>query len=320
MDDLDALRIVSAEISKIPGPKRKTTTGMSIRCPFHKDNNPSCSLNLDPNLRHKGRKVPVGYFHCFACEEGRGNWNKLADKLGLKKLGDIDSESTFVKREIDDKVYEDGSHTIESIMEHWHCEEWYELHEDDEWRSFSGKFLQKFKALKTMDERGDHLMVLPVTIGRELVGAIKCRWQKKEGVLSYVNSPGHWTKEQGLWPYDYVRRQKPHTVWLVEGPRDAMRLLRYGIPTLSILGVQNWSDAKRDLIVALGVERVVLLTDGDSAGRNCYRTIRPTFKELLEVKVAKLTPYAKKLGLKKLDPFETPKKYLARLVKHYHLP
>ncbi len=316
----DAQAIVMAEITRIPGPKKKTATGYSIRCPFHNDNNPSCSVNTTPNLRHKGKTVGMGHFYCFSCEEGRGPWNKLAEKLGLRKIGEGENQvTTFVHRQLDENVFKSESISISDLMEAWKCEEWSELHREDEWRSFTGKFLRKFGALKTMNERGDHLLVLPVYVGEEIVGGIKARWIKKEGQLSYINSKGAWTKDAGLWPYDYVMKMKPRCVWLVEGPRDAMRLLRYGIPALCILGTQNWSEAKRDLIIALGVERIVSFMDGDVAGRTATKLIRPTFDSLLECKAVNMWHLTKRLGLKKLDPFEVPKKHLSRYVKRYHL-
>jgi 5S rRNA maturation endonuclease (ribonuclease M5) len=204
-------------------------------------------------------------------------------------------------------------------MERWEIEEWSKLHSEDEWRSFTGKFLKQFKALKALDKYGKPVMVLPVMVGKDLVGGIKCRWQKREGQLSYINSKGRWTRESGLWPYDYVQRMKPRCVWLVEGPRDAMRLLKYGIPALCMLGTQNWSEAKRDLVLALGVERVVSFTDGDKAGREAAYIIEDSFSDLIDLRLIKMWRLTKKLGLKKLDPFECPKKHLRRYVAKHHL-
>lgn len=322
-DTAEIVSLVLSQIPRIPGSKKAVPDGMSICCPFHKDTNPSCNLNTSPNKRYRGKPLGVGVYFCFSCG-AKGGWNSLADKLGLKKIdenGAAPTTETFYKRELQVSTTTDVL-DMDSLLEGFNIDATHAipLNKKDEWRTFSGRFLSRFKVQDVVDDTyGDRHLVFPVMVGREIVGGIKARWEKKEGYLSYINSRGSWTKDIGLFPYDQVKKMRPKCVFLVEGPRDALRLLKYGIPALCILGTQNWSEAKRDLIVALGVDRVVLLMDGDEAGIKCYRMIRPTFVGHVECKVAKLRPIAKKLKLKKLDPCDTPKEWLSKLVKKFHL-
>jgi DNA primase len=71
--------------------------------------------------------------------------------------------------------------------------------------------------------------------------------------------------------------------------------------------------------LALGVERVVSFTDGDKAGREAAYIIEDSFSDLIDLRLIKMWRLTKKLGLKKLDPFECPKKHLRRYVAKHHL-
>lgn len=319
-DTFSLVQLITSEITKIPGRKVKTANGYMVCCPFHKDSTPSCSLNLNPNLVHKGRKIPVGYTYCFGCSEGKGPWNNLAERLGLRKLDGVQQEPTeFVKRESQSSLLEQDQ-SLPDLLESWSLVDDRLISSKEEWRGFSGKFLKRFNALDAVDENyGTRWLVFPVQIGDDVVGAIKARWHKRDGKASYLNSKGSWTRDQGLFPYDYVQRMKPRTVWLVEGPRDALRLLKYNIPALCILGTNNWSEAKRDLVLALGVERVVLMFDGDRAGVKITNLAYKMLKDEVDTKVVKLKRLARELELDKLDPCELEKKYLRQYVHQYHL-
>jgi 5S rRNA maturation endonuclease (ribonuclease M5) len=313
----DAQRIITSEVRKIRGRRQPTIGGIMVQCPFHPgDNDPSAKINLDPNTLYKGSRVPVGFLHCFGCGANRP-WNDVAERLGLATVDENDTVvTTAVGREMG-HLYQTYK-SFDDIMEYWHIADWDKP--TASWRGFSSRFLRRLGAVYGVDERNSEpFVVFPVTVGNDLVGAIKARCRKAEGKLSYINSPGGWSREQGLFPYDYVRRKNPRTIWLVEGPRDALRLIALGIPALCILGTQSFSEAKRDLVLALAPERVVFCFDGDRAGAQALELIKPLFESLIETRTVDLRRVAKRMGVKKMDPFELPLKYVNHFKKRHHL-
>ena len=65
---------------------RAKNNGYMIKCPFHDDDTPSCSISLGNS------KVPPGYFYCFGCGT-KGAWNVLAEKIGAKKFKNGEEKS-----------------------------------------------------------------------------------------------------------------------------------------------------------------------------------------------------------------------------------
>ena len=110
-------------------------------------------------------------------------------------------------------------------------------------------------------------------------GYIKAQIEKPKdkAIPSYINSSGSWSLKYGLFPYDFatqmMKAKELSTLVLVEGPRDALRLLKYGIPAMCIMGTQSWGAAKLRLLEFTSATRIVLMMDGDLAGRKATRMI-----------------------------------------------
>jgi 5S rRNA maturation endonuclease (ribonuclease M5) len=136
---------------------------------------------------------------------------------------------------------------------------------------------------------------------------------------SYLNKKGAWSKTHALFPFDQAIRLMNElgikTIVLVEGPRDALRLIRAGIPAIAIFGTKSWSLMKVRLLQLAGVERIVLCMDGDPSGQDATDHILPTIEDGFEVKVIKLWVVAKKLKRDKIDPGNMPTGVLRRLEK-----
>ena len=64
----------------------------------------------------------------------------------------------------------------------------------------------------------------------------------------YLFTKGRWVSK-ALYPYDYIPDNKK--ILLVEGARDALNLIQYGVYALANLGTSTWSQAKIDLLVNL---------------------------------------------------------------------
>jgi len=63
-----------------------------------------------------------------------------------------------------------------------------------------------------------------------------------------------------------VQKFNYNFVVLVEGPRDALRLLMQGIPAVAVLGAKNFSDKKLFILMAMGISNVYTLGDNDEGG------------------------------------------------------
>jgi len=218
----------------------------------------------------------------------------------------------------------------------------FELHplpKNKTWRTFDTRFLRKIGIQMMLTEWNTRMLYMPVLINGEERGYIKARLKKDPTGErpSYINSKGPWSKTHGLFPFDFsikmMEELKSSTIVLVEGPRDALRLLSLGIPALSILGTNTWSQRKAQLLELYGVEQVLLMMDGDEAGILASERIGPDISEVIPTKLIKLwsmpnSPYHRYLKLKTKeekkafkgnlwDPGNCPEEILLKIKRKY---
>lgn len=322
--------IIIEEISKIPGIKMGSRYSM-ILCPYHNERTPSGRIRHDPN------KPGFGRFRCYGCSKS-ASWNELAATLGLRQVGrnavkvtEADVPTTSVHRYEDTLFVENDSPSIDDLK-------FFSLLGNraqeagltSEWRGYPLTFLTDVIGAKLAYhvERERYYVFLPVYIKGKLEGFINAQLRKptnSKKIPSYLNAPGPWSLSKGLFPFDsaikLMRDRELKTIVLVEGPRDALRLIKMGIPALSILGTHSWSTSKIRLLEFAGVERVVLLMDGDKAGANATKLIKTgidaygnrmdfkPLKEVFEVKTVKLWTMEIEDGFKedKYDPGNCPR-------------
>lgn len=324
--------IILRNIERIPG-RTKAVNGavIMIVCPFHADRNPSCMLNVADNERFK-----MGFFKCMGCP-AKGGWNVLAEKLGLEKIDESDMRQTRAQEHdqyelrktllgTSEEEDDDGerSVTMDEVFKILKADMPIPFPPEKSWRGQKGTFLSKLGAYMAYDQRDeDAVVVFPVKVNKKIVGGIKARWKKSKNKneASYLNSRGAWTAREGLFPYDYAlklaRRKKIRWLVLVEGPRDALRLLRNGIPAVSILGTQNWSKEKAQMLVDSDMKLLICM-DGDEAGMKARKTLRRAFKRYGNFAVFPLNEIAEEEGLDKLDPGNMPKKYVREIKEIIH--
>lgn len=322
--------LIRSELSTIK-PRKEQGTNIYIKCPYHNERTPSFGVNIDPG----SRKAPLGWGYCFGCGASK-NWNQIAETLGLKKAKGMKKDGTFaqeyvapMQKELRSQLLEGGTGlTLEDLEREWGCLLSYKIEKNEEWRGFSGKLLRKIGCYVSVDQYDNKCLLMPVNVEGEMAGAQKALWEKpkKKSVSSYLNYGGPWIKYQGLFPYDYVERMLEKTglryVVLVEGARDALRLIDKGIPALAILGTKNWSNQKRELVLSLNVNRVVIMMDADDAGIKARESIEENFANRIEVKVVKLDKIQRKIEKSRgkefeelWDPGNIPEKYLDRIIE-----
>ena len=161
------------------------------------------------------------------------------------------------------------------------------------WRSISTDLLIEVgcRVCRVKYENGlsEKFVYMPVIVDGDTKGYIKARMKKKEGKPSYVNLRGNWVSKFGLFPFDYaIQKMVNRTMVLVEGQRDALRLLSFGIPAMCIMGTQNWSADKARLLEMHGVDNIYIFMDGDDAGIHGTEKIWHTSHDLFNTKVIKL--------------------------------
>ncbi len=318
MDRLSRLAFVLAQLSTYAGDKKAVNSESTfVQCPYHTEATPSFRIFHSP-----ASKSP-GYGKCYGCGASHP-WNEFAQKLGLKgwesaKPSEVFASSLRLEEEIKPEK-EELTFT--------------DLPRDKVWRSIPTNFMITTGAMKCTNQWGTSMVWMPVNVLGRQRGYLKARLRKEKDKPSYINSKGTWSRDTGLFLYDFVREMYPKlkTVVLVEGPRDGLRLNYLNIPTISILGTQSWSPRKTRYMELLGVDRVILCMDGDDAGQAAIEKITPLLEpQGLEVINFSLTgsdsPYhefadqaepskaAKAAGVSLWDPMSMPLKKVNQLRK-----
>lgn len=326
--------LVMEELGKIPGGQRRAPNHTFILCPFHNEKSPS------GRVLHYPDGLGAGSFKCYGCGYKCG-WNELAKVLNLKQYGKKEA------RQDEQTVPPTNIENLEKqLLGNGKKREALRLFPlsnakavansgltDGKWRTFKLDFLDdvgvQLAYVQKIDETGNTLafgrwyMYLPIEIRGKTVGYIKAQIHKPKNkeIPSYINSHGGWSLKQGLFPYDYavwlMKKLGVKTIALVEGPRDALRLLRFGIPAISIMGTHSWGQNKIRQLELAGVERVVVMMDGDAAGRKATRlmltgkgpndeTVCTPLSESFTVKVVRLWLAGDPSNDSKYDPGNCP--------------
>lgn len=296
------------EIEKVPGPKLWSASRVFILCPFHAETHPSGTISLDP-----AHPRWLGSFKCWGKCNKTAPWNEVAEKLGLKKL---DGKNALPKnvplidlKGVRQSLLPEKEKEDDSTRDDF---DFFDLQEE-KWRGFHKDFLKAVGArLIYHDKSGRFYVWFPVIVNDKEVGYFRALMKKDPNNVypSYINKKGVWTKKYGLFPFDYairlMKRRELSTLVLVEGPRDALRLLKAGIPAVCIMGTNSWTPVKRRVIENSGAKRIILMFDGDKAGRKATYDIYKDLKMHISVKVFRLWRVAKRLGKDKIDPCSAP--------------
>lgn len=310
--EMEQRELVQQQISLVPKVKMKYDMAM-IPCPFHSDINPSCAVYFKSSQSHPGS------WYCFGCG-AHGLWNELAEALGLEQF--------------DSKPKDRYTRPVSVTLEDYSSDEklvFKSLPKNKTWRGISTDLLidvgcKLCKVKYSSGQISDSFIYMPVNINGQTEGYIKARLKKDPNKPSYINKKGNWAKSKGLFPFDYsISKMTSHKAMvLVEGQRDALRLLQNGIPALCIMGTHNWNDEKSMLLEIHGVKKAIIFLDGDDAGISGTKLLYPSLKKYIpNVQVIKLwswpdSPYLKYRdkkealahGLEHWDPFNCPQEIL----------
>lgn len=275
--DQRKLEHVLQQLDHYSGPKKKLNSASTfVSCPFHSESTPS------GRVFHSGTSKSPGFFKCYGCGQ-TATWDEVAPKLGLKAYQWTKPITQFAAPlRAKDETPEEAELKFSPIPK------------GKIWRQIKTQLLidigcKKVRVIYDGFRPGPVMLYFPAMIKGELRGYIRARLKKVDGKPSYLNQAGGWSKDYGLFPYDYAIRNKPHTIVLVEGPRDALRLNMLGIPAIAILGTQSWSRRKSRMIELTGARTVILAMDGDDAGLAAIQLIKPLLIDMVRVKIFSLT-------------------------------
>lgn len=326
-DAVSFAQMIRDEVAKVPQVKLGTTQSF-IPCPFHSERTPSGRLRHDPD------KAGIGSFKCYGCGQ-KATWNEVAAKLGLQQFGKDKAETAtvpftnFIAHE--DRLFGSEKKDKTEVRRGMQPERFSLLSPNSEyaglsgeWRGYSLEFLDSIGAKLLFDPmREKYYILLIVYVRNEEVGYIQAELEKPKDKKypSYWNKKGTWSLTHGLFPYDaaikLMKASDLTTLVLVEGPRDALRLVRSGIPACSILGTHSWSAQKRRLLEFAGVTRLVTMFDGDEAGLKAHLLVKEDCKDVFDYKAVKLWKYPvpDDHPEDKLDPGNCPESMLTQLKK-----
>ena len=314
---------VVSQLAQYAGVKKTINSySMFVLCPVHSEKTPSGRIYYSPSSKNPG------FFHCYGCGQ-KFSFDELAPKLGLKPYAWAKPSVQYAHKAV--------STLVETAEDNNHELVYGELPPSKLWRGISTNLLRDLGAkLCAYPWAKDERMVwLPVYIRKTLRGYIRARLRKSDDAPSYLNSKGRWSEQYGLFPYDYaVSMMKALGLWtlvLVEGPRDALRLLGMGIPAIAILGTHSWSTQKSRYLELSGANNIVVMMDGDCAGRRAEELVMPHLSKMFTSTIFSLhdedSPYwefvdedeptkaAKGKGVQLWDPGNCPKSKISQLRK-----
>ena len=266
---IDKVSHVKGELAKKSGllsPREKHDC-IFIRCPYHsngRENTPSCKVNTTSSA------APIGYFYCFGCPE-QGSWNKLASTLGMagfKKSEEVHDIYAF-------SMPEKPSERTNKLEDYKKLKRW---KSEKKWRTIETKTLRKYNARITDDPwyYKDYPLYLPVIVRDKYVGGIYCRRVmnkklKKQGAISYINTKGKFSKKV-VFGYNVAKKMRG-PLWIVEGPRDCLKVAQLGGRVVATLG-SYFGEDKAKLVEALDPPYIIVASDPDQAGENVVAAIK----------------------------------------------
>lgn len=273
----DRTGFVKAQLTQYSGKKLSTPNYTFVLCPYHAEKTPSFQVS-----HNSARPRSAGFGTCRGCG-AKHKWNDFAGLLGLEAFGRISDEGEFTKMPMDyydDAIFGSDSKDKDQVKTYSLTEaNWTKVFgkANAKWRTFDREFLESIGAKLTIRKDGLYYVHLPVLINGVEKGHVHGRLKKEVPYASFLNKSGQWSKTHGLLMYDQAialaQKLGVKTLVLVEGPRDALRLLHEAIPAMCILGTQSWSKQKIRLLADTDFDRIVVCMDGDKAGKDATRLL-----------------------------------------------
>ena len=277
-----------------------TSSGLYICCPFHDDENPS--LGVDTRR---------GIFHCFSCGES-GTIYKLLAKIDGVSVDEIRGQyqeewkAQRVLEDIEDQLFDQAFEDVEGSLPHLtrrYKEESFNrafplLETSEEgtaymhMRGLSDETIEMFDLRWGLAGRYAGRVIIPVYddvgkllsyTGRAINPSVQPKTRKPRGNKALYTLFGMYH----LWLANDIKRKWETPLILVEGEIDSMYLQQMDFPAVATMGTSTLTSPQIDLIVDHG-RRVLLMFDGDDAGRKATISAKAKLEKFLPVSVAEL--------------------------------
>ncbi len=323
-DTRENFEIIQDALRQYGGPQKMANSWHMVKCPFHDDVDPSCGVYVEI-----GGKRDLGSYNCLGCG-AHGQWNEFADRAGLPTVqewkNDADGyiQGHLTSKETEDELLGEAGLTFNEVKRRMNCEEAQRWPIEMDWRGYGGQLIHDVGGHIIDDPYNESIGVLfPIKIAGKVRGGVKAIYEKKDGEkqkVGYITMRGEWIKTYGLFPYMYtqrlIKRNGYRFVVLVEGPRDALRLVHNGIPALALLGARTMSRSKMMFIMALGIDTIYVMPDSDSGGRTTWESVKHVV-DRTKVTLKRIQIPASKTGRKR-DPGNMPARFVHRLANLLH--
>jgi hypothetical protein len=253
---------------------RITAKDITLPCPYHLER--TGKVDTNPSL---GITVDGAMFFCLGCG-AKGNWNKIAADFGLEKIDAL--------RKYQGDMFAIAASRIHRLIEQKNELPPLTISVRRNWRGIPRKWLTRIDTSQWFDaEYNVERMLWPVfsmrSGRREMIGwtsrMIRHRVYKErddfKNIPKHRNSPGLETSAV-IFPEQHLAELRPKKLALVEGATDTAALLCRAIPAGGLLGIKKWKaedwgrglfSEKINRLVCMGVKKVLIVFDGDSAGR-----------------------------------------------------
>ena len=225
----------------------------NIACPFHADNSPSLSINIEKGvwICHVG--CGQGSLKLFLKEYLKFSWDEVTQYL-QKRYATFDID-IFEVPSLEDSPEE--VQPLEFPFKPGFVPPW--IFD----RGFSKKTLRKWEC--TMDDEGT--LIIPVKNKDDrLLG-----WISRRLYLTpkYLYSKG-FKKSRTLFGINFLR--KTDFLCITEGSLDAMWLDQHNYSSVALLGA-NLSKIQEELLIDAPIKELVLCLDNDTAGMQAAETM-----------------------------------------------
>jgi len=276
---------ILAELEKRVDQVTRTHSGVMILCPFHDDENPSMGVD-----------TKRGIFHCFSCGESGNIYKLLAQFDGIsvdeareryqeewraqKILEDLE-ESLFSDEALPDiRVYKmasfDAAFPPLSVSE--------EGMMYMQMRGLSDRTIELFDLRWGSRGKYKDRVIIPVYDDKSQLISYSGRAIQKN-IIPKIRKPAGNKALSTLFGLHLVK--EVHELILVEGEIDAMYLQQWDFSAVATMGTSNLTNSQLNLIIKYA-EEVILMFDGDDAGKKASRSCLEMLKPYMPVRVVKL--------------------------------
>ena len=239
----------------------------------HEDKSPSLSYNLDKNL-----------FHCWSCGFGGGS-SKFLESIGEITRLSIESKQPYKIQKLKNKIKQ-----IIEVDDIRIPDERFPY--NAEFKGIDGKTMREFGAFTTQELKLQNYICIPVYQFGKLK-FIEGRKISDGGIQpKYYRRPANAKVSNILFPLDKIKNT--NYLIFVEGIFDMLNMWQLGYKnTVCLFGASNFNRNKLDTLDRIGVTRVDIMMDPDTAGHIASEKIaklldtRNIYSRIIKVPVGK---------------------------------